>query len=209
MSRDEHDPFAGIADPPAEKLPDPLIGSRLDQRRTAQHPTGGRKLTIAGVTFDPRLPYELALGLDSAEVVFTRYGIDAVQAAKLLGHEVFKVVLGNAAREVKEAGLTFKMRARLMAEDLLEEGYLIATDAEAPANVRADLIKWTAKMGDLEPAPKDKAVGVGGPLGGGFNLSITLVGGGEAAGGRVIEVQAEPSNAPAEPFTLKIPQVPK
>jgi hypothetical protein len=159
-----------------------------EERRTTTHPTGGRRITLAGVTFDARLPYELVLSIDDANSIFSKYGVDEERAVALMGNELFKRALKTAEAELKEAGLTFRTKARLMAEDLLEEGYSIATDPEAPANVRASLIQWVAKMGDLEPAKKDTAVSQGG-----FHLHIDL-GGGESDRGRSITVSA---NAPA------------
>ena len=54
--------------------------------------------------------------------------------------------------------------------------------------VRADLIKWTAKMAGLEPSEKDK--GMGGGTGAGFTLNITFAGGAQspvAVTGRTLE----------------------
>lgn len=159
---------------------------RLDARQSAAHAS---RLTVAGTTFDVRLVYDLVIGLDDAATVFRRYGVSEETAAKLLGHPTFQQALKVARDDVTANGTGFRVKARVMAEDLLEEAYVIAKDSEQPANVRADLIKWAAKMGDLEPAPKDKVGGGGGGQGGGFSLSITLVGAGGAADpGRVIDV---------------------
>lgn len=170
-----------------------------EARRLATHPTGGRRATIAGVTFDARLPYELVVSQDAAEEVFERYGVTAERAASLLAHPLFRQALKAAEAELREAGLTFRTKARIMAEDLLEEGYSIATDPDAPANVRADLIKWAARMGDLEPAKKEG----GGAALGGFHLHIDLGGEGPAKG-RTIEVS---SSAPDADVIQLLPDV--
>jgi hypothetical protein len=54
--------------------------------------------------------------------------------------------------------------------------------------VRADLIKWTAKMAGLEPSDREK--GGGGGAGSGFNLYITFAGGAPTptlVGGHTVE----------------------
>lgn len=151
----------------------------LIERKTSKH-------TIAGISFDSRLPYDLAIGASDEREIFLRYGLSQEQAALLKEHELFKMSVAAASQELKESGMTFRLKAKVMAEDLLEEAYMIATDPLSPTAERVKLIQWAAKMADLEPAPKDKAqaVGIGG---GGFNLQIVLQQGGGAQG-QVIDV---------------------
>lgn len=120
-----------------------------------------------------RLAYELALKLDDSGTIFAQHGYDGEQALALLENAEFSALLQRVSQEVREKGLSFRAKARVMAEDLLQHGYEIATDEYASAAVRADLIQWMARVGDLEPAPKTKD---GGAAGGGLHLSITFAG---------------------------------
>ena len=73
---------------------------------------------------------------------------------------------------MQENGLSFKAKARAQAEDLLAHSYDLATDPLCSAAVRADLIKWTAKVAGLEPTTKDtEKTG-----GGGLVLNISFAG---------------------------------
>jgi len=157
-----------------------------ETKRTSTHPTQGRRITLAGVTFDARLPYELVISADEAESIFEKYGVTQERAFLLMQNPLFQRALKTAEAELKESGITFRTKARLMAEDLLEEGYQIATDPDAPANVRASIIQWVAKMGDLEPVKKDGMVQQGG-----FTLHIDLGGGdGAPEKGRSISIKS-------------------
>lgn len=119
-----------------------------------------------------RMAVELALHMDDAESIFASYHYTPDQAAELLESPAFVALLERVTKEVREQGLSFRMKARAIAEDLLPHAYEMATDASCSAAVRADLIKWASKVGDLDPKPtKDE-----GKTGGGLTLSITFSG---------------------------------
>jgi len=140
-------------------------GTRQEQRLAA--------LPAAYKSQHERLAYELALKLDDSGEIFARHGYNGEQALALLETAEFPVLLERVVQEVREKGLSFRAKARVMAEDLLQHGYEIATDAQASAAVRADLIQWMARVADLEPAKKD---GKDSGAGGGLHLSITFAG---------------------------------
>lgn len=121
-----------------------------------------------------RLAVELALKLDDSETIFARHGYSPSMALELIESPAFSALLAKAVQEVRESGMSFRAKARVMAEDLLQHGYEIATDEHASAAVRADLIQWMARVADLEPAPKKD--GGAGAAGGGLHLSITFAG---------------------------------
>ena len=117
-----------------------------------------------------RLACELALRLEPAEDVFARYGYDAVAAVTLMESPGFSGMLEKVSREIQANGLSFRNKARAIAEDLLPHAYEMATDPFVSASVRADLIQWAAKVGDLEPKRDDKDQ----KAGGGLVLNITF-----------------------------------
>ncbi len=119
-----------------------------------------------------RLAVELALHMDDAEAIFASYHYTPDQAAELIESPAFIALLERVTKEVREQGLSFRMKARAIAEDLLPFAHEMATDANCSAAVRADLIKWASKVGDLDPKPsKDDS-----KTGGGLTLSITFAG---------------------------------
>ena len=130
-----------------------LAPSFPDLRQRSRLPEGF-VLENRAVPFDPRLAYELALKIDDPATVFERYGIEQDEALRLMGLTAFRDAILKFDAEIKEHGIGFRSKARVIAEELLEHGHDIATDASQSGAVRADLIKWFAKVGDLEPAPK-------------------------------------------------------
>ena len=135
-----------------QDLPDLLdTTTQADVRQKERLPNGYKPMSVAGMSFDPRLTFELALGLSAPDKIFERYGYDQDSALALAKNHVFQAMLKAYVDDVKEHGLTFRAKARVQAEDLLAHSYEIATDSQAPYAVRADMIKWTAKVADYEP----------------------------------------------------------
>ena len=128
-----------------------------------------------------RLACELSLKMEPPEEVFQRHGFDAEGAVRLLESPAFIAILERVATEVRETGLSFRMKARSLAEELLPEAVDMATDPTISASVRLDAIKWCAKVADLEPRAKEEAKGVGG----GLTLNIMFAGQEQPA--RIIE----------------------
>ena len=124
-------------------------------------------------TTHERLACELALHMEEPSAVFERYGYTPDASQELMDSPAFTALLGRIGTEIRENGLSFRMKAKAISEDLLPHAYDIATDPLQSAAVRADLIKWAAKVAGNEPAPQKGVEGTGG---GGFNLSITFAG---------------------------------
>lgn len=159
----------------------PEVQDVREARRLAERlPAGYRPASGAELTFDPRIAYEIALGVDQPGAVFGKYGMDEEQAASLAANPAFVATVAKYQEEVLASGVSFKLKAKIQAEDLLTHSYLIATDPEAPMSVRADLIKWTARVAGLEPKEEK-----GGGAGGGFTLNISFAG--DRPVGNVIE----------------------
>lgn len=146
-------------------MTDPAAPSRQDVRLAAVPAVYKRN--------DERLAVELVLKLDDPSAIFARYGYTADQALALLQDKLFGEMLERVSQEAKETGLSFRSKARAIAEDLLVHGYAIATDELAPMSVRAELIQWFTKVADLEPVrAKDGDKGAGG----GLTLNIQFAG---------------------------------
>lgn len=172
-----------LADGEPETVPE-SAAEREARRLTARLPAGYVPTSGADLTFDPRIAYELALGLASPKEVFAKYGVEEVAARALIANAIFIGTIKRYKEEVTSTGISFKLKAKIQAEDLLTHSYILATDPEVPAAVRADLIKWTAKMAGLEPSDKDKSGGGGSA---GFTLNISFSGSPAPVGGRVID----------------------
>ena len=128
-----------------------------------------------------RLACELALKMETPEEVFRRHGYEAGEAVALLESPAFIAILERVATEVRETGLSFRMKARAIAEDLLPEAFDMATDPTVSSSVRLDAIKWAAKVADLEPRVKEEQKGTGG------GLTLNIMFAGQEAPARIIE----------------------
>lgn len=120
-----------------------------------------------------RLAFELALAQPiEAGSVFANHGYTQEQSIGILSDPTFAKLLERVTKEVKENGLSFRNKARMQAEDLLQHSYALATDPEVSSAVRLDAIKSTVKWAGLEPKEKDdKGTGTGG-----LTLNISFAG---------------------------------
>lgn len=132
-----------------------------------------------------RLAVELALHVDDAAEIFARYGYTDEQAAELVESPAFVLLMQQAQKSVVEEGLSFRMKAKLIAGELLPYAHDLATDPLISAAVRMDAIKWAASVAGFSP----KETKDDGKTGGGLTLSITFAG---QAPQRVVSSQHEP-----------------
>lgn len=61
--------------------------------------------------------------------------------------------------QLKERGFIFQVKAQAQAEELLDTSWEIIHTQDVSPAVKADLIKWTAKMANYEPSSKGEGVG--------------------------------------------------
>ncbi len=147
-----------------EDMPYHFAEARQEQRLTA--------IPALYKTNHERLACELALRMDSTEDIFAAYGYTPEAAAELMESPAFTGLLSRIGVEIRENGLSFKMKAKAIAEELLPVAFDLAKDPLQSAAVRADLIKWTAKVAGHEPNPKAADAGAAA----GFTLNLTFAG---------------------------------
>lgn len=122
-----------------------------------------------------RLAFDVALMLEGSgetiNEVLERHNIDAVALASFKQDTVFLKKVEHYRDEIREKGMTFKLKARAQAEELLTTSWILIHDPAVSPAVKADLIKSTVKWGGLEPK-HDANVDTGG--GGGVKITINL-----------------------------------
>lgn len=123
----------------------------------------------AELGFPPMLPMELALKIDSPPNICAHYGITKEQFAGIIRHPVFIKQYQEAIEALKVEGMSFKIKARMQAEDYLTTAFAMIKSPGTSDAVRADLIKSTVRWAGYEA----KAVDAG-AAGGGFNIMINL-----------------------------------
>ncbi len=122
-----------------------------------------------------RLALDIALrlegsGEDVAEIVL-RHNISTAQLLEYNKDPLFLNKVAHLRNEVRDKGITFKLKARTQAEELLTTSWLLIHNPDTSAAVKADLIKSTVKWAGLEPKG-DVAVDDG--TGGGVRITINL-----------------------------------
>ena len=112
----------------------------------------------AELGFPPTLPIELAMRVAPVQQICAAYDITREEYEALRYDPNFRAAVKKARDMLKEEGMSFKMKARLQAEELLSTSWnLIHSDNdEVPPNVKADLIKFTIRAAGLDGS-KDQA----------------------------------------------------
>jgi hypothetical protein len=151
----------------------------------------------SGLTkWSDRLAFDVALTLegsgDTMAEVMTRHNLTASDMLGYKADPVFLKKIEVLRSEIRDKGLTFRLKARAQAEELLETSYLLIHDPGVSPAVKADLIKSTVKWAGLEPKDATDS-GQGGT---GVRITINL--GSSPEDARVIDL-TEPDYADASP----------
>ena len=106
----------------------------------------------ARLGWPPTLPFELAMRERPVEEVCTAYGITRTMWRELRAHPEFQADLQRALDELKKEGATFRVKARLQAEELLKKSWewQHAPHDVVPPAVKADLFKFTVRAAGLD-----------------------------------------------------------
>lgn len=98
---------------------------------------------------------DLAMTLEGSgskpEVLLEEYGFTADELQEFSAEPLFAKRVDHFRKQLQERGFTFRTKAQYQAELLLDNSWDIIHDQETSPAVKADLIKWTAKMANFEP----------------------------------------------------------
>jgi hypothetical protein len=112
-------------------------------------------LPLHHTKWNDRLAFDVALTLEGSgetlQEVISRHNISASDILTFNADPVFLRKVEGYRTEVREKGLTFKLKARAQAEELLTTSWLLIHDPAVSPAVKADLIKSTVKWAGLEP----------------------------------------------------------
>lgn len=126
----------------------------------------------AALGWPPTLPIEIALKTAPMNDIREEYGYSKEQWAALKHDPRFLADLTAAMTMVAKEGMSFKLKAKLQAEELLKESWkMIHADGigGVPASVRADLLKATMRWAGYDV--KEAAAGTAGNA---LNIQINL-----------------------------------
>lgn len=121
-----------------------------------------------------RFAFDIALRLegsgDDLTDILQRHNIAPVDLLEINKDPLFLKRVESYRDDIRDKGVTFKMKARAQAEELLTTSWVLIHSPDVSAAVKADLIKSTVKWAGLEPKGDDSA---GGPAGG-VKITINL-----------------------------------
>ena len=131
-------------------------------------------LPLNHTKWNDRLAFDVALTLEGSgetlQEIVGRHRITTSDVLAFNADPIFLKKVEHYRTEVREKGLTFKLKARAQAEELLTTSWLLIHDAAVSPAVKADLIKSTVKWAGLEP----KDAGPQGQGTGGVKITINL-----------------------------------
>lgn len=124
----------------------------------------------AKIAWPTSLPIELALKTAPPCDLKVHYGYTDEEWAALRYNPVFLKELAEAVELMKQEGMSFRKKAQLQAEAMLETSWKLvhAPGTEVPPNVKADLIKTTFRVAGFDN--RDTAAGGGNMLNIQFNF---------------------------------------
>lgn len=121
------------------------------------------------LTASQEMILQIALGMEHPEEIAARYGIEGDEWKKLSEYRPFQIAIDKQRAELEASGLTFRVKAKALTEDVFEEAYKIARSNDATLMQKLEFIKLGAKLADMEP--KASAQVASGP---GFSISINF-----------------------------------
>lgn len=166
---------------PTDDLPDAgaLAPREGDSRSRLQGKNEEDYKNTAGIPDDPTAGfYTRALALDIAmrtatiPEILDAHKLTYEQLADIMADPGFAAMLKEVHEQTQKEGVSFKLKAQLMAESLLGDIWEMTHNKAVPAAVRADLAKSVVKWAGYEPK-ETKAQSQGGQT---FMIQMNLSG---------------------------------
>mgnify|MGYP001619170341 CR=1 FL=1 len=126
------------------------------------------------LVWPPTLPIELALKTASPEGLRVEYGYTHEEWDALRHNPVFLRDLTGSCELVRQEGMSFKLKAKLIAEEQLKDVWKMVKSPDCPHAVKGKLIELTARWAGFDPRTIADG-GSGGPVNANtLNIQIVL-----------------------------------
>lgn len=125
----------------------------------------------ARLGYPPTFPVEIALRTAPVKEICEEYGVSEDEWELIRHDELFLIDLKRAMDMLKQEGMSFKMKARLQAEELLKTSWRTIHSPDTPPNVQAQLIQATMRWAQYD-SPAAGAAGAN--AGTGFQININV-----------------------------------
>ena len=133
------------------------------------------------LTVPSEMVAEIAAGLEEPKDIAFRYGIAGEAWDDLSKWAPFQNAVASQKAEYEKSGFTFKVKAKMLTEDVFEDAYKRARSSDATLLQKLEFVKLGAKLADMEP--KNTQAVASGPA-----FSITINMGDEAAKPKTIDI---------------------
>lgn len=140
----------------------------------------------------------IALGMEDELVIAARHGFSVEDYARLQLNPHFQRAVEAKRAELVKDGVTFRVKAAWMAEELLDKVYLLASRSDASFGQAHEALKTLIKAAGLEPK-EEKAQNQGTT----FSISIDL------GGSQSISLSSSTKAPMAEVITVDAKELPQ
>jgi len=106
--------------------------------------------TKKALDVDPKMILEVAAGIRHPADIAADYGYSETEWFALQEFEPFVKAVENKKAELRASGYTFRMKAAVAAEDLLEDVYAKAKDPDSSFHTQLETLKFMARAAGLE-----------------------------------------------------------
>lgn len=168
-----HEPARKILDAATTAIATTLSSEAAQVKSLREYNETARDRDPSKIAWSTTLPIELALKTATPQELRIHYGYNEEEWDALKENPVFMAELTAACELVKQEGMSFKLKARLQGEALLDTNWRLihAPSSEVPAAVKAKLMEATWRMAGF-----DNKEGMQGPAVG-FAIQINFTGG--------------------------------
>lgn len=132
------------------------------------------------------LVVDMALGGASDEAICSAYELQQHELDNLREDPAFLIQVAAVEKEIQKEGVSFRMKARLQAEELLMTSWGLIHSPATPASVKAGLIKDTVRWAGWDAPAQEAGAGRGG-----FSVNIVLNNTGGSPTGITIDQPAQ------------------
>jgi len=130
------------------------LHTHLSDPHLTRYPPVMDTLPLHHTKWSDRLAFDVALALEGSgetlDEIKQRHRIAAADLLVFNKDKVFLKKVEHYRNEVREKGLTFRLKARAQAEELLTTSWGLIHSPDVSPAVKADLIKSTVKWAGLE-----------------------------------------------------------
>ena len=117
---------------------------------------------------DPKMIYEIASGVEDGHVIALRYGYTLEEWEQIRDVPWFLAEVTRVRSDMERTGQTFRLKAGVMAQALLDDTFQHAISPDTPVKDKAAALQLFTKIGGLEVAKQETAQSNG------FSITINL-----------------------------------